>query len=105
MSNTNNTAATCTYCERDITTDKGPGLHADSAWAALAVEHTRDCEWVATRAHRLHVTDTALAVLRREASAAGDAAQVELCERAEYGDAIARALCAQAIDAARAMAD
>lgn len=96
---------TCIYCERDISTDTTPGPHADSAWAALAVEHTRDCEWVATRAHRLHVTDATLSALRREAGVAGDAAQVELCERAEYGDAIARALCARAIDAAQAMAD
>ena len=96
---------TCQYCERDISTEEIPGKHADSAWAALAVEHTRDCEWVATRAHQLHVTDTALKALRREAGQAGDAAQVDLCERAEYGDAIARALCARAIDAAQAMAD
>ena len=94
---------TCIYCECDVTTDETPAPYADSAWAALAGEHARDCEWVATRAHRLYATDAAIEALRREAGAVGDVAQVELCERAEHGEAIARALCARAIVNAASM--
>lgn len=51
------------------------------------------------------VTDQQIRALRTEAGAAGDMAQVQLCTDALAGVYSARALCAEAITAARAMAD
>lgn len=47
--------ARCAYCER-VVPDLGLGVpdeHQDRLWARLAEGHTADCEWIATRAHRL----------------------------------------------------
>lgn len=46
----------CIYCDREVTdtTSKPvPALHDAAAWRLLAGEHAPDCEWIATRAHRL----------------------------------------------------
>lgn len=51
------------------------------------------------------VTAEAIRDLRTEAVAAGDDAQVAICERALAGDADAQTECARVIDAARAMQD
>ena len=51
------------------------------------------------------VTDAQIRTLRTEAAAAGDMAQVHLCTDALAGVYSARALCAEAITAARAMVD
>ena len=51
------------------------------------------------------VTDAQIRALRTEARAAGDMEQVQICTDALAGVYSARALCAEAITAARAMAD
>jgi hypothetical protein len=51
------------------------------------------------------IDDDAIEALRSEAGAAGDMEMVEICRRALGGQAAARARCAQAIEAARAMED
>ncbi len=53
----------------------------------------------------IDVTTDMIAALRAEAAAAGDTATVRACDRALAGSARARAVCAKAINAARAMAD
>jgi hypothetical protein len=63
-------------------------------------------EWiqVLARAVPSNVTDEQIAGLRDAAGCAGDSAQVALCTAALAGDVEARRRCAQAIDAAQAMA-
>lgn len=51
------------------------------------------------------ITDAQIEALRTEAAAAGDDAQVALCDAALAGDETARARCERAIHAAQAMAD
>mgnify|MGYP006921368559 CR=1 FL=1 len=51
------------------------------------------------------VSDEQIEALRREASEAGDAAQVAACNKALDGDAEARRECARVIQAARAMGE
>ena len=46
----------CVYCDAAVTADTDapvPANAADTAWAELASEHNEDCEWIATRAHRV----------------------------------------------------
>lgn len=46
----------CVYCNADVADDQdasAPAHDDDAAWAALAEEHAADCEWIATRAHRI----------------------------------------------------
>ena len=51
----------CAYCyseviERDCNgnpSEAVPATSDDDAWNALAKEHSPDCEWIATRAHRI----------------------------------------------------
>lgn len=46
----------CAYCDREVTdttSEPAPELQDDAAWRLLAREHAHDCEWIATRAHRL----------------------------------------------------
>ena len=63
-------------------------------------------EWtqVLARATPSNVTDEQIAGLRDAAGCAGDSAQVALCTAALAGDREARRRCAEAIDAAQAMA-
>lgn len=56
-----------------------------------------------TAAHT--ITDEQIATLRAEAGAAGDMAQVAICDRALRGSAAARAECARVIAEAQAMQD
>lgn len=44
----------CAYCE-SVTPDGTivPAADDDELWALIAPEHDANCEWVATRAHRL----------------------------------------------------
>lgn len=43
----------CAYCDATVTARESvPAIDDDSAWTALANEHSADCEWVRTRAHR-----------------------------------------------------
>ena len=49
------------------------------------------------------LTSDMITTLRNEAANAGDTEQVDLCERAQQGDAEARERCAAAITDARAM--
>ena len=51
------------------------------------------------------LTDTMVQALRAEAGAAGDEAQVGLCDQALAGDRVAQSSCAVAINSARAMDD
>ena len=51
---TNSNEQLCAYCDANIEEhDTVPSVSDDDTWADLAEEHGRDCEWVATRAHRL----------------------------------------------------
>lgn len=50
----------------------------------------------------IDVSDSDIEQLRQEAGTAGDSAQVDLCDRALFGDAEARLRCTQAIAEARA---
>jgi hypothetical protein len=44
----------CAYCNQWVPAgDPAPGADDDGAWGEIAPEHRDDCEWVATRAHRL----------------------------------------------------
>lgn len=51
----------CVYCYSIVTLrdDRGtpseavPASSDDDAWEELAKEHAPDCEWIATRAHRI----------------------------------------------------
>lgn len=47
-------AGACIYCT-DLVADRTlvPPVADDEAWAVLAPGHAEDCEWIATRAHRL----------------------------------------------------
>lgn len=50
------TMTACVYCGVEHSGDDSqpvPALTDDEAWTALAVEHADDCEWIATRAHKL----------------------------------------------------
>ena len=49
------------------------------------------------------ITNEQIEALRAEAGAAGDTAQVAICDRALDGDAVARAECARVIADAAAM--
>lgn len=44
----------CVYCYNLVTTLEVPEINDDEMWDALAGEHDPECEWVATRAHRLY---------------------------------------------------
>ncbi len=47
---------TCIYCGHQvIDATIVPGLDDDAYWAKLAKEHTPDCEWINTKAHRINV--------------------------------------------------
>lgn len=62
-------------------------------------------EVVGSAATSMHtITDEQIATLRAEAGAAGDMAQVAICDRALRGSAAARAECARVIAAARVAA-
>lgn len=43
----------CAYCEEMVYSTEIPAIDDDSVWAKIASEHTDDCEWVKTRAHRI----------------------------------------------------
>ena len=54
----------CAYCRAsDVQLTSVPVLDADEEWAELATEHSDDCEWILTRAHRL---DLATVLAQRE---------------------------------------
>lgn len=43
----------CAYCSREVAAHGDvPALDDDAEWAERAKEHSPDCEWIATRAHR-----------------------------------------------------
>lgn len=42
----------CAYCGRSTTERNVPVASDDAAWLALADEHSANCEWIETRAHR-----------------------------------------------------
>lgn len=51
-------AVECAYCGRDVPgtgEEPTPAVDDDDAWIALAHHHADDCEWIATRAHRINV--------------------------------------------------
>jgi hypothetical protein len=41
----------CAYCDEFIVDDRVPDEDDDDAWAELAQEHIKGCEWIETRAH------------------------------------------------------
>lgn len=43
----------CSYDVDDPEEELVPGADDDDAWDALAADHSEDCEWIATRAHRI----------------------------------------------------
>lgn len=44
----------CVYCGCALTdSDSVPDTGDDAAWEKLAKEHSADCEWILTRAHRI----------------------------------------------------
>lgn len=55
-----------------------------------------------TQTTTTHVTDEQIVILRAEAGAAGDTAQVAICDRALDGDVTARVECARVIADAEA---
>lgn len=49
----------CGYCGAVVLSDVDapvPSIDDDAAWLDLTNEHNDDCEWTATRAHRVEVT-------------------------------------------------
>lgn len=60
-------------------------------------------EWCSNGAMVTQITDAQIEALRTEAGAAGDSAQVAICDRAREGDESARAECARVIANAAAM--
>jgi hypothetical protein len=103
MTTTNTDTTECAYCGRDVQAREAPGA-GSLEWRLIAAEHAHSCEWVATRAHRLDIpTDDALRALFRESAAAGDSAQMRLCDAALLGDAHAVAQCSLVIAYAAAM--
>ena len=48
---------TCVYCNRIVSSGDVPAVDDDAAWATLAEEHAEWCEWIATRAHRLDLSE------------------------------------------------
>lgn len=56
----------CAYCNRKLSVPASwvPPVNHDEAWAEIAAGgHTKSCEWVATRAHRLDVPRTSTRAL------------------------------------------
>jgi hypothetical protein len=48
----------CIYCGREVPgtgEEQTPAVDDDDAWAELARYHYPDCEWIATRAHRINI--------------------------------------------------
>jgi hypothetical protein len=48
----------CIYCQHEITARQDitpPAVDDHAAWVALAGDHADDCEWIATRAHRINL--------------------------------------------------
>jgi len=43
----------CAYCNADVAEAPVPPASDDAGWSALASTHAEDCEWIATRAHRI----------------------------------------------------
>ena len=43
----------CLYCYALVTQFLAPAVDDDEMWACMAPEHDEECEWIATRAHRL----------------------------------------------------
>lgn len=47
----------CLYCDALLSAEQNdrpnPAIDDDEAWAEIATEHAADCEWIATRAHRV----------------------------------------------------
>ena len=47
----------CVYCGRDVETARedapAPSIADDAEWTRLGEQHSPDCEWIVTRAHRL----------------------------------------------------
>jgi hypothetical protein len=76
--------------------DSGPGSVYSLWCASTGAEEERG---------QPEIDDDAIEALRIEAGAAGDLEMVGICRRALGGQAAARARCAQAIEAARAMED
>jgi hypothetical protein len=50
------TTVQCAYCNASVEYDDEPvpAVDDDDEWNRRAVEHTTDCEWIATRAHRVN---------------------------------------------------
>lgn len=42
----------CTYCDQACANKIIPHVDDDDAWAELAAQHTAQCDWLTTRAHR-----------------------------------------------------
>lgn len=50
------TVQTCAYCSSNVCHAENeyvPLVDADEDWQALAQDHSEDCEWIVTRAHRV----------------------------------------------------
>jgi hypothetical protein len=50
----------CAYCGVDLPDSDAaevPAVDDDAEWAELAAQHAPDCEWIATRAHRINPDD------------------------------------------------
>lgn len=45
----------CAYCGHEVIKSDVPETGDDKGWAEVAPMHADDCEWVATRAHRVNV--------------------------------------------------
>ena len=44
----------CVYCHRNVPMGSGvPAVDRDDLWRGMAKYHRADCEWIATRAHRI----------------------------------------------------
>ena len=43
----------CSYCGADVTRVDAPQEDDVEAWAAQAIEHYSECEWIETKAHSL----------------------------------------------------
>ena len=100
----------CVYCGFVVGEQSSPALRDTSAWQLLGHQHAFDCEWIATRAHRLpsvssdaRLSDDGLDKLLDEALAAGDTKLAEACVSALNGSAYHTSIVALALHDADAL--
>lgn len=102
--------STCAYCGFVVGEQSAPALRDTSAWQLLGHKHAFDCEWIATRAHRLssdksdvRLSNDGLDKLLDEALLVGDTKLAEACVSAFNGSAYHTSIVALALHDADAL--